>query len=119
MLVQTELRARPVAAARDISYGPTAPLTAVDVQTAIQQVQAGGVADSVTPAAIVPTSVNFAMSPYTILPADYLIEVDTSGGQVQLQTAASASRVNKPFTVKDITGNASTNPIAVLRTAAE
>lgn len=119
MLVKTDLRDHPVATARNVSYDPSNGITAIDVQAAIDQVQVEVVAGTVTPAAIVPTAVNFAMSPYTILPTDYLIEVDTSGGQVQLQTASSASRANKPFTVKDITGNGAANPIAVLRAAAE
>jgi hypothetical protein len=59
------------------------------------------------------------MSPYVVLPTDYLLEVDTTGGAVVIQTAASASRANKPFTVKDIAGNSSVNAISVLRTGAE
>jgi hypothetical protein len=119
MLVRTDLRTHPTEAARNISYSPTAPLTALDVQSAIEQVQAEVATGSVTPPAIVPTSINFAMSPYAILGTDYLIEVDTSGGQVQLQTAASATRNNLPFTVKDVTGNGQANPIAVLASGAE
>lgn len=118
-LIQTDLRFRPVAAAANVSYEPTAPLTAVNVQDALDQIQAEIAAAVVSPPAIVPTAVNFAMSPYTVLATDYLLEVDTSGGAVVIQTAASASRSNKPFTVKDITGNASTNAIAVNRTGAE
>jgi hypothetical protein len=105
--------------ARRWRFEPASGITATDVQTAIQQVQANIVAAALVPPAIVPTAVNFAMSPYTILATDYLLEVDTSGGAVDLQTQASATRSNHPFTVKDITGNASTNLLRVLRTAAE
>lgn len=110
-------------AARRLRYEPSTGVAATNVQTAIETVQANLVAAvavaSVTPPAIVPTSVTFAQSPYTVLPTDYLLEVDTTGGAVSIQTAASASRGNKPFTVKDIAGNAAVNAISVLRTGAE
>jgi hypothetical protein len=119
MLVKTDLRVRPVEAARDISYMPTAGVTPNNVQDAIEAVQANVVAAALVPAAIVPTAVNFAMSPYTILPTDYLLEVDTTGGVVVLQTQAAASRANHPFTVKDINGNFIVNRCDVVRTGAE
>lgn len=122
-IVKTNLRVRPIEAARDISYAPTAGIAPNNVQDAIETVQANVVAAAalaaVTPPAIVPTAVNFAMSPYTVLATDYLLEVDTTGGAVVIQTQASASRANKPFTVKDIVGNASVNAISVARAAAE
>lgn len=106
-------------AARHLRYEPSAGIVATNVQTAIEAVQANVVVASATPPAIVPTPVTFAQSPYTVLPTDYLLEVDTTGGAVSIQTAASASRGNKPFTVKDIAGNAAVNAISVLRTGAE
>ena len=118
-VIQTDLRIFPVASAREVSYDPSPGIVAIDVQNAIEDVQANVVAAALVPPAIVPTAVTFAMSPYTVLPTDYLLEVDTSGGAVDIQTAASASRTNLPFTVKDITGDASTNAISVLRAAAE
>lgn len=117
MLVKTDLRVRPVAAATDISYMPTAGVTPNNVQDAIEAVQANVVAAGAVPAALVPTPVNFAMSPYTVLPTDYLLEVDSTGGAVVIQTQASVSRSRKPFTVKAI--NANPNGISVARTAAE
>src|SRR6185436_18873787 len=81
--------------------------------------QANIVAAAGVPPAIVPTAVTFAQSPYTVLPTDYLLEVNTTGGPVVIQTQASASRGNKPFTVKDIAGNSSVNAISVNRTGAE
>src|SRR5688572_20269920 len=118
-VIQTDLRIRPIAAAHDISYAPSAGVLAIDVQNAIEDVQANVVTGSVTPPAIVPTAVNFAMSPYTVLPTDYLLEVDTTGGVVVIQTQASVSRGNKAFTVKDIAGNFSVNRADVVRTGAE
>lgn len=119
MLVKTDLRVRPVAAATDISYMPSAGVTPNNVQDAIEAVQANVVAAALVPPAIVPTAVNFAMSPYTVQSTDYLLEVDTTGGAVTIQTQASATRANRPFTVKDIAGNSSVNAISVLRTGAE
>lgn len=118
-VVTTDLRIRPVLAARSVSYSPAAPLTAVSVQGAIEQLQAEITTGSATPPAIVPTSVTFAMSPYTVQPTDYLLEVDTTGGAVTIQTQASATRGNKPFTVKDIAGNAAVNAISIVRAGAE
>jgi len=118
-IVQTDLRVFPVAMAREVSYEPSAGVVAIDVQNAIQAVQANVVAAALVPPAIVPTAVNFAMSPYTVLATDYLLEVDTTGGAVVIQTAASATRSNKPFTVKDIAGNSAVNAISVLRAGAE
>jgi hypothetical protein len=118
-VVQTDLRVRPIAAAADISYLPAPPLTSNNVQDVIEELQAEIVLGGATPPAIVPTAVTFAQSPYTVLPTDYLLEVDTTGGAVNIQTAASASRANKPFTVKDIAGNSAVNAISVLRTGAE
>ena len=118
-VVQTDLRISPVAAAWNVSYEPSPGVNEVNVQDAIEAVQANVVAAAAVPPAIVPTAVNFAMSPYTVLATDYLLEVDTTGGAVSIQTAASASRSNKPFTVKDIAGNAAVNAISVLRTGAE
>lgn len=105
--------------ARRLRFEPSASITATNVQTAIDAVAAAAVVAAGTPPAIVPKAVNFAMSPYTVLPTDYLLEVDTTGGVVVIQTQASASRSNLPFTVKDIGGNSAVNAISVLRTGAE
>jgi hypothetical protein len=116
-VVQTDLRVFPVAAAREVSYDLSPGIVAIDVQSAIEGVQANVVAAGLVPPAIVPKAVDFAMSPYTVLPTDYLLEVDTTGGAVVIQTQASASRANLPFTVKAI--NANPNGISVDRAAAE
>lgn len=105
--------------ARRIRYEPSGTIISTNVQEAIEELEADIVASGSTPPAITPTAVNFAMSPYTVQPTDYLLEVDTTGGAVVIQTQASASRSNRPFTVKDIAGNAAVNAISVLRTGAE
>jgi len=117
-IVQTDLRAtRP--SAREISYSPVGPLTAYTVQGAIEQLQAEITTSSVTPPAIAPKTITFAMSPYTVLATDYLLDVDTSGGAVTINMMLAAARNNLELTVKDVTGNASTNNISVVRASAE
>lgn len=118
-VIQTDLRIRPVARASSVSIEAIPGIAANDVQTALELIEGQVIVNAASPPAIVPKAVNFAMSPYTILATDYLLEVDTTGGAVALQTAASATRGNKPFTVKDIAGNAAVNAISVLRTGAE
>lgn len=118
-VVKTDLRVRPVAPARSIYVEAISGLTANDAQSALSQIEGQVLVNAASPPAIVPKAVNFAMSPYTVLPTDYLLEVDTTGGVVVLQTGASALRGNKPFTVKDIVLNSSVNRIDVLRTGAE
>jgi len=117
-IVQTDLRnTRP--SARETSYSPAAPLAAYNVQNAIEQLQAEITTGSVTPPATIPKTITFAMSPYTVLPTDYLLDVDTSGGAVTINMMLAAARNNLELTVKDITGNASTNNISVVRGGAE
>lgn len=117
-VVRTDLRDTRQSA-REISYSPVAPLTARNVQNAIEQLQAEITTGSITPPAIVATAVNFAMSPYTVKSTDYLIEVDTSGGGVTINLALAATRNNLEVEIKDVTGNASTNNISVVAAGAE
>jgi hypothetical protein len=117
-IVRTDLRNRRERA-KEIRFYPASTIAATDVQAAIEEVEADVVAGGLVPPSITPKVVTFAMSPYTILPTDYLILVDTSGGAVTLQTQASATRNGKEVTVKDSTGNASANNISILRTGAE
>lgn len=105
--------------AKEIAYYPTSTLTGRNVQDAIDQVQAAVVVNSAKPPAIVPTSISFASSPYTVLATDYLILVDTSGGAVTINMMAAAARNNLPVEIKDSTGNAAANPISVVRNGAE
>lgn len=119
MLVKTDLRIRPTEMAQNISYQPTAPITADNVQDAIEQVAAL----AVSAPGYTPTVVTFAMSPYTPLITDTYLLVDTSAGAVSIQMPLSAARLGAsgyvPLTVKDDTENASVNAISVLRAGAE
>lgn len=119
MLVKTNLRVHPTETARNISYEPTSPLTAVEVQTAIEQVQATAIA----PQGYNPTIVVFAQSPYTPLITDTVMLVDTTGGAVTIAMPLSATRLVAsgylPLTVKDDKGNSDVNAIAVTRAGAE
>lgn len=119
MLVKTDLRIHPTEAARNISYDPTAPITAWDVQSAIEQVEAQAVA----PPGYNPKVVTFAQSPYTPLVTDTVLLVDTTGGAVTIAMPLSATRLAAsgylPLTVKDDVGNADVNAIAVTRAGAE
>lgn len=117
MLVQTNLRIHPTETARNISYEPTSPITAVDVQSAIEQVEA----IAVLPQGRTPTIVTFAMSPYTPLNTDTVLLVDTTGGAVVITLPLGSTRLNAsgylPLTVKDDKENAAVNAISVNRTA--
>lgn len=119
MLVQTDLRTRPIAAAQDISYDPTAPLTATNVQDAITQVEALAVA----PSGYTPTVVTFAQSPYMPLISDTVLLVDTTGGAVVIAMPLSATRLTAtgylPLVVKDDKGSSAVNAISVTCAGAE
>jgi hypothetical protein len=119
MLVKTDFRFHPVAAARDISYEPTSPITSHDVQGAIEQVEAQAVAAG----GVNPTIVTFAMSPYSPVITDTYLLVDTTGGAVVIQLPLSAARLTPrgyiPIEVKDDLGNSAVNAISVLRSGAE
>lgn len=118
-VVQTDLR-NTRQRAKEIYYSPqTGGLTVYDVQGAIDAIQAEIVTGSATPPAIVAKPVNFAASPYTVQPTDYLIEVDTAGGPVVINMMAAADRNNLPITIKDVTGHASANNISVTPSGAE
>lgn len=58
--------------------------------------------------AVVPTSIGIAQSPYTVLPSDSLIFVDSSGGPVVINLQLAAARLGRPLSIKDVTGNAAT-----------
>jgi hypothetical protein len=117
-LVRTNLR-NTRERADQIRFYPAATVSATNVQKAIEEVESDAIAAATSPPAITPTSVNFAMSPYTILPTDYLILVDTSGGAVTLQAGAASARGSREVTIKDSTGNAAANNISILRAGAD
>lgn len=111
-IVGTDLRVT-IESARRIRFEPVAPLTATNVQTAIQQ------ARSLPPDIPASTAVTFAMSPYTVLATDTTLLVDTVGGAVTINMMAAAARTNLPLTIKDDTGHAAANAISVVMSGAE
>lgn len=108
-IVQTDLR-NTIESAKRIRFEPTTTNLATNVQDAIAGFSGG---------AITPTTVVIGMSPYTPLATDQLLMVDTSGGAVTINLAASASRAGLAIEVKDATGNSDANPISVNRNGAE
>lgn len=61
------------------------------------------------------TYVTNATSPYTVLPADYFISVDSSAGPVTIYMPNSPTP-KQVWVVKDRTGFAPTNPITITTT---
>lgn len=109
--VTTDLR-NTIESARRIRYEPTLPITATNVQDAIDQ-------SIVVPPTIHPKSVTFAMSPYPPTNSDSYLAVDTSGGSVTINLQTGAARLGLPLVIKDVTGNAVANPISVVPSGAE
>lgn len=115
-IVKTDLRVTRERAAQ-LRYYPSSGITATNVQDAIEEVEADVVAADTSPPSITPTAVDFAMSPYAILPADYLILVDCSGGAVVLTAGLASLRNNREVTIKDDSGDSAANNITINRTA--
>jgi len=98
--------------AKRIVFQPVSPLTATNIEDAINQVQSNVTTAGTSPPTIAATVVTFAMSPYAVQSTDYILEVDSSGGVVQIVPQAVASR-DKPLEIKDATGNAGANNIQI------
>lgn len=96
--------------AKRVAFQPVAPITATNIEDAINQVQANVTAAGVVPPTITATTVNFAQSPYTVLPTDFILEVDPTAGVVVINPQAVAVRT-KPLEIKDATGQAGVNNI--------
>lgn len=107
----TDLR-NTIEEARRFRYEPVLPITATNMQDAIDQ----GI---LTPKTVTPINITFAMSPYTPAPLESYLLVDTSGGAVTINLATAASRNGVPLTVKDGSGNAAANPITLVPNGAE
>lgn len=58
------------------------------------------------------TNVTFLMSPYTVLPTDYFISVDASGGAVIINLP-DAPTTNQQFIIKDRLGQSALNNITI------
>lgn len=97
--------------ARQIRFEPGPVIASTNVQEAIEQAAATNLAP-------VGTTVTVGMSPYTPLPTDELLLVNTSAGPITIQMPLSATRI-RDLEVKDATGNAVANPISVLRAGGE
>jgi hypothetical protein len=117
-IVQTDVRTTRPDAHR-LKYMTVSPLTATNVEDAINQVQGNVTTTGANPPQITPTTVVFAQSPYTVQASDNLLLVDTTGGAVVILLPASASRSGKELDIKDSGGNAAANPISVTPVAGE
>lgn len=91
-------------------YMPVAPLTATNVEDAINQLQQNITTAATTPPTITATTVNFAQSPYTVQSTDFILEVDPTGGVVVINLPALGTR-QQPLEIKDSTGQAPTHNI--------
>lgn len=72
----------------------------------------GFVTAAASPLAVNYTNVTHAMSPYTVLAADYYISVDCSGGVVTLNFP-NAPTAKRTWVIKDRTGSAATSNITI------
>lgn len=59
------------------------------------------------------TPVTNAMSPYTPKPTDFFLQVDTTGGPVEIDLAQAALRGGLALSIKDAKGGAATNNITI------
>ena len=112
MLVKTDLRTLRESA-RAIRFYPVPGIDATNVQEAIEETYAAASG----PPSITPTAVNAAMSPYAVLPTDYLILVDCSAGPVVLTMGLASLRDNRAVTIKDDSGDSAANNITINATA--
>lgn len=108
-IIETNLR-NTRESARQIRFEQTLTIPATDVQDAIQQVN-----QLIAP---IPIPVNSGMSPYTPLPNDLMLLVDTSGGPVTILMPSAIQR-GLPLEIKDDTGNADANNISITFTGGE
>lgn len=98
--------------ARRIRVETFGSITETNIQEALEQIAS-------QPIAIVPTTVAFAASPYTVLATDVALYVDTAGGAITINLQASAIRAGVPIIIKDVTGHALANNIALVANGAE
>lgn len=66
-----------------------------------------------------PTLIGIAQSPYLAQLNDSILYVDTSGGAVVINLQTAASRILRPLTIKDVSGNANANNITINPNGAE
>lgn len=109
-IVKTDLRVTRERA-KQLRYYPVLPLTATNVQDAIDQVAAGAL-----PGPGSTVAVTAAMSPYTPAANITLLLVDSTAGAVVIALPLSSSRIFD-IEVKDAAGQSAVNAISVNRTA--
>jgi hypothetical protein len=114
-VVKTDLRVTRERA-EQIRYYPNLPITATNMQDALDQMIDRV---STSPPAFTPTVVTSVMSPYTPGFADTVLLVDTTGGAVTISMPLSATRFGRPLIVKDDVGNSNVNAISINRAGAE
>jgi hypothetical protein len=68
---------------------------------------------SLVAAAVKPTPISAANSPYSVQPSDTFLYVDTSFGPVEIDMPAAASRNGSMLSIKDVTGHGAANNITV------
>ncbi len=88
--------------ARRWRFEPTPLIPDTNVQQAIERA-------ATIPPTISATPVSVASSPYSVLPTDVVLYVDTSTGPVSIVLGPSASRNGLSIEILDISGNAATN----------
>jgi hypothetical protein len=113
-IVRTDLR-NTRERAKEIRFYPAATVGATNVQDAIEEVEGDVIIAGTSPPQITPKIVTFAMSPYTVLPTDYLLLVDTTGGAVVLNMGLASDRAGRRVTIKDDVGNSAVNNITINR----
>lgn len=87
-------------------------VTQTNVQKALEQIAS-------SPAAVNPTSVTAAGSPYVPLSTDTVLYVDTTAGPVVINLRPAVQRLSVPLAIKDIGGAAFTNNITINPSGAE
>lgn len=106
--------------AQRVQYRPVnTGLQATDVQKAIDLLYGTISGATSTPPNLTRKTITNAMSPYALLPTDYFLEVDVSGGAVTINTGLAAARNNLPVIVKHVAGNAAANNITIASSGGE
>lgn len=109
-IVKTDIRTTRERAAQ-IRFYPASPITATNVQEALEVVAAGAVGASAV--------VTAGMSPYTPPAKITDLLVDTTGGAVTVTLPLAGSRSGLGLLIKDVSGNAGVNNITINPTVPE
>jgi hypothetical protein len=96
--------------ARRIRFEPELPITATNLQDAIEQA-------ITVPQTITATPVS--ASPYAPTNSDSYLAVDTTAGPITINLQAAAARIGLPLVIKDVNGHAAANNITLVPSGAE